>query len=146
MKKIFIYYSLSGNGDEVASFLSAKGFEIRKVETVKPMPNNFILRILTGGFKAGINYKDELKDFDSNIDDYDTVIIGSPVWNARFSSPINTVLSKLNLENKDLKFILYSGSGASSKATALIKKNWPKADIIDLKEPKTNKDELEKLA
>ena len=145
MKKIFIYYSLTGNGDEVASFLGNKGFDVRKVETVKPMPKSFALSIIVGGFKALINYKDKLNNFDSNIDDYDELVIGSPIWNARFSSPINTVLNELNLKDKKLSFILYSGSGTSPKATELIKKHWPEAYIVDLKNPKKNKDEIEKL-
>ena len=31
MNKIFIYYSLSGNGDSVANYLMNKGIDIRKV-------------------------------------------------------------------------------------------------------------------
>ena len=146
MKKIFIYYSLTGNGDVVASYLKENNYEIRKVETKEVLPNNFILRILTGGYKAMINYEDELVNFDSNIEKYDEVIIGSPVWNSRLSSPINTVLQKLNLSGKKITFILYSGSGESKKATDLINKKYENAKIINLKEPKTNKEELKKLS
>ena len=31
MKKLFIYFSLSGNGEVVAKLLQAKGYEIRRV-------------------------------------------------------------------------------------------------------------------
>ena len=144
MKKLFIYYSFSGNGDVVAEYLSKK-VDVYKVVPKKPLSNNKFLGILAGGFKALINYKDKLNNFDSNIDDYDEVVIGSPIWNARLSSPINTVLNELNLKDKKLSFILYSGSGTSPKATELIKKNWPEAYIVDLKNPKKNKDEIEKL-
>lgn len=41
MKKIFIYYSLTGNGDEVANYLKNKGYDTRKIEVEKPLPNNF---------------------------------------------------------------------------------------------------------
>lgn len=145
MNKIFIYYSLTGNGDVVASVLKEKGYEIRKVNTLEPLPKNRFLSILVGGFKAGIEYKDKLVNFNSNIDDYDEIVIGSPIWNARLSSPINTVLNELNLDNKDISFILYSGSGVSPKATGKIKKIYPNAKIIDLHEPKKNVEELKKL-
>ena len=95
MKKIFIYYSLTGNGDVVASYLKDSNYDIRKVETKEVLPNNYILRILTGGYKAMINYEDELLNFNSNIEEYDEVMIGSPIWNSRLSSPINTILKKL---------------------------------------------------
>ena len=145
MKKIFIYYSLSGNGDEVAKYLEDKGYDIRKVETEDDLSSNSFFNILKGGFKAMIGYEDKLTNFDTNISEYDEVVIGSPVWNARFSSPINTVLKLLNLSGKKVKFILYSGSGKSPKATLKIKEKWPEAEIIDMKEPKKNKTELDKI-
>ena len=64
MKKLFIYYSLSGNGDIIADYLKDKNYEIRKIEAKKGLPNNMFLRILTGGFLAGINHKTPIKDFD----------------------------------------------------------------------------------
>lgn len=145
MKKIFIYYSLTGNGDVVADCLKDKGYDIRKVITKEKLPNNFILRILTGGYKAIINYEDKLIDFDDNINNYDEIVIGSPIWNSRLSSPINTVLKRINLDNKKLTFILYSGSKKSNKATEMLKKKYKDSLIINLQEPKNNKDELDKI-
>ena len=105
MKKVFIYYSLTGNGDEIAKILENKKYDIRKVETNEILPKNFILRILTGGYKAMIKYEDKLMDFDSDIEDYDEIIIGTPIWNNRLSSPINSVLKELKLNNKKITFI-----------------------------------------
>ena len=145
MKKLFIYYSYSGNGDVVADYLKKKGFELRKVIPKKSISNNKVLGILTGGFKASINYCDKLIDFDNDVSEYNEVYIGSPIWNSRFSSPINTVLKSLELENNKITFVFYSGSGTSPKATEKVKKIFPNAKIIDLKEPKKNKEELTKL-
>ena len=147
MKRVFIYYSLSGNGDFVAEYLSKKNIDIRKVEVVKKnkLSNKMFFRIMIGGFKALINYKDELVNFDDNIDLYDEVIIGSPIWNSRLSSPINSVLDKVNLKNKKVTFILYSGSGELNKATEKINKMFSNACIINIKEPIKNSKELEKI-
>ena len=142
-KKLFIYYSLSGNGDLVADYLKHT-YDIRKVVTKEPLPKNYILSLITGGFKAMINYKDKLVGFDNDIASYNEIIIGSPIWNSRLSSPINSVLDKINLSNKKITFILYSGSGKAIKAHELINKKF-KAKIIDLKEPLRNKEELKKL-
>ena len=104
MKKIFIYYSYTGNGDAVAEYLKEKGFEIRKVIPQKKMPKSRVLGIIVGGYKASVGYLDKLCDFNSDLSDYDEVWIGSPVWNARLSSPINTVLSLLELGGKKVTF------------------------------------------
>ncbi len=145
MKKIFIYYSLSGNGDVVAEYLKEKNVEIRKVITSKPLPNNIALRILSGGFLASINHKDKLIDFDNDISDYDEIIIGSPIWNGKLSCPINTVLDSINLDNKKVTFILYSGSGSAPKTDKMINDKYKDAKIIHLREPKTNIELLDKF-
>jgi flavorubredoxin len=145
MKKLFIYYSLSGNGKLVSQYLSKKNIDIREVITSEPLSNNYFLSIMIGGFKALIKYKDKLINFDNDISKYDEIIIGSPIWNSRLSSPINTVLDKINLKNKKITFILYSGSGKSPKATKLLNQKYQDVKIIDIKEPIKNKKELDKL-
>ena len=144
MKKIFIYYSLTGNGDLIADTLKEKGYEIRKVISKTKYPKSMFLRIMLGGYKATFNKKDKLVDFDSDISKYDKVIIGSPIWNDRLSAPINRVISLLDLSNKDLSFILYSASGKAVKASEKIKELY-NIDPIILKEPIKNKEKLKKL-
>ena len=109
------------------------------------MPNSFIFQILTGGFMALINYKSELLNFNIDISDYHEIVIGSPIWNDRISSPINEVLDKLDLSKKNISFILYSGSGKANNAIKRIEKEYPKAKIIMLKEPKKDSNFKEKL-
>ena len=144
MNKIFIYFSETGNGDLIANSLP-EDVQKRKVIMKKKLPKSFFFRILTGGFLAGMNIKSKLKDFDNDITGYDEVIIGSPIWNGKLSSPINTVLSKLDLTNKKVSFILYSGSGEAKKAISTISKMYKDSKIIILKEPKKYEEELQKL-
>lgn len=146
MKTLFIYYSYTGNGAVIADYLKNNNIEVRPIVRKKPLPNSFFWGVMTGGFLAGIKAKDKINDFDEDISQYDHIIIGSPVWNARLSSPINTVLSKLDLSNKKVTFLLYSGSGEASKAEKRIHKEYQEAEIIILKEPKKYPEELEKLS
>ena len=144
MKKLFIYYSLTGNGDLIAKELKLKGYDTRKVIPKKELPKSFALKIMTGGFKALIKAKDKLVDFDNNISDYDEVVIGSPIWNSRLSSPINTVLKEIDLKDKKVSFIFYSGSGDTNIATKLVKEKY-NANVINLKEPLKHEEELKKI-
>ena len=45
MKKVFVYYSLTGNGDKVAKRLENLGYEIIKLEVKKPLPKRFFLEL-----------------------------------------------------------------------------------------------------
>ena len=144
MKNLLIYFSLTGNGDVVADYFKEKGYEIRKVISKYHYPKNKFFLIMSGGFKATMNKKDKLVDFDSNINNYEKIVIASPIWNDRLSAPINSVISLLDLKNKDLNFVLYSASGNGNHANEKIKSLYG-IDAIILKEPKKNKEELDKL-
>ena len=146
MKRLFIYYSQSGNGDLVAETLEKQGFTLRKVTPKKRPPKAFFFQIMAGGFGAGVGRKEPLQSYDTDVTDFDEVWIGSPVWNARLSCPINTVLSDIDLSGKQPTFLLYSGSGAAPKAEKKLLERFPGVRIVHLKEPKTHPEELKKLS
>ena len=145
MKSLFIYYSYTGNGEVVAEHLSNKGLGLRKVEIKKKLPKSFFWGMMTGGFLAGIKYKDKLVNFNNNIDGYDHIYIGSPIWNGRFCSALNGMLKQLDLKDKQVTFIFYAGSGEGKHALKRIQKEYPNASYLFLKEPKKYKEELTKL-
>jgi len=144
MKKLFIYYSLTGNGDLVSDIYKEKGYDIRKVINKHKYSKKMFPLMMKGGYRALFNKKDKLIDFNNDISDYDEIVIGSPIWFDRICPAINTVLSKLDLKNKKVNFVFYSGSGEGTKAKDKIKELYNK-DITVLKEPKKFKEELEKL-
>ena len=144
MKKLYIYFSLSGNGDIVDDEFKNNGYEIRKVISKSKYPKNKFMLMMIGGYKSSFDKKDKLINFDSNISSYDKIVIGSPTWNDRISAPINGVLDLINLKDKDVEFVLYSASGEANTAKDKIKLLYNKEAIV-LKEPKKNKNELRKL-
>jgi flavodoxin len=146
MKRLFIYFSLTGNCDLVAEHLKEKGFETRKVEMKKPLPKSFFFSVMTGGFLAGMGVKSKLKDYDHNIEGYDEIVIGSPIWNGRFSSPLNRLLKEIDFKGKNVKFVFTAGSGEGKHALKKANKLYPGAECIFLKEPKKYKEELDKLS
>ena len=146
MKKLFVYYSLTGNLDIVSEKLKEQGFETRKVSTLKKMPKRMLPLMMKGGFLAALKAKSKLQEFDQNIEDFEEIYIGSPIWNGALSSPINTVLSLLDLKDKKVTFILSAGSGEGKKALKRITKEYPDAKVIFLKEPKKYPEELDKVS
>lgn len=145
MKKLFLYYSYTGNGDLVAKEMEKRGFELRKIDTVKRLPKSFFWSMMVGGFQAGLSLKAKLKEYDHNIEDYEQIVIGSPIWNGKFPPAINTVLKTLPLKDKNVSFLFYSGSGEGAKALKRIKKEYPNAQYVFLQEPKKHLDELKKI-
>jgi len=145
MKKLFLYYSYTGNGDVVARHLGERGYEVRAIHRKRPLPRAFLLCMLTGGFLASIHHKDKLLPYDGNVAEYDEIVVGSPIWNGNLASPVNTLLAELNAEGKTLSFVLYTGGGKAPKAVSRLQKNYPGAPIVVLKEPKKYAAELDKI-
>lgn len=146
MNKLFIYFSLTGNGDLIADILKEKGYEIEKVVEKHKAPKRFFFRVMEGGFRAGMNLKGRLIDYHpEHASDYEEIVIGSPIWNGRFPPAINSVLAETDLSKVKLTFLFYSGSGDIPKVAKKINKEYPNAQIIVLKEPKTHESELEKI-
>jgi len=143
--KLFIYYSLTGNGELVSEKFSEKGYEIRRIYEKKKMPKSFFFMILSGGFRASVNAKAKLLNYDADVSKYEEIVIGSPVWNGRFPPAINAVLKQTDFSNKKLSFVIYSGSGEGKKAEEKVKKLYPDSKILFLQEPKKYPEQLKKV-
>lgn len=144
MSKLFIYYSLSGNGDLVSEEYKKNGYEIRKVTTAKPMPKSMFGCILKGGFEAGIGKKAVLNIYDKDISEFNEITVCFPIWNGRPATAANTIMNDLDLSGKKLTFVLCSGGGEAPKTEKLLKEKYD-CKIIHLKEVKKNPSELKKL-
>lgn len=145
MKKLFIYYSLTGNGDNVAKLFESKGYEVRKVIEDRKLPKAFFFKMMVGGFLAATNKVGKLIDYNNDVSEYDEIVIGSPIWNKRFPPATNAILKETNFENRKLTFVIYSGSGEGPKALKKVNELYKEANVIFLQEPKKHEDELKKL-
>lgn len=141
MKKYFIYYSYTGNGDFVADTLKRSDLSIIKIEPKKHMKKINFFRILRYGGEAMFKKKMPIQSLDLILDKDDVVIIGSPIWNDRLSTPILTLLDKFEFDKKTTKFIFYAGGGEANHAEKQIAKMGFEQKAIVLKEPKKHMEE-----
>lgn len=143
--KYFIYYSASGNGDFIAEQLKSIGYEPIKVEMVKPIKKVGFFTILKFGFRAGRNKKEKIKEINLEIKENDEIIIGSPIWNDRLSTPINALLANYDFNKENTKFILYpAGEGTKKSFTQLNKLGFKKEPVV-YPNPLKNKDKIDDI-
>ena len=145
MKKLFLYCSYTGNGDDLSRVMESKGYEIRKVQIKRKMSKVLFFAMMGGGFRALIGAKERLVDYNPDVSEYDEIVIGAPIWNARLAPGANSILAQTDLSNKQLSFILYSGSGTGKKAEEKLNKLFPEAKIVFLQQPKDHPEEYSKL-
>ncbi len=126
MKRLVVFYSLSGNTEEAAQKIAEKlGADLLKLDTVKAMPKSFAAQIFVGGGQVAFNYVPKLKPFDKNPEDYDEIILGSPIWNSKGVPAINAFLKDEKAAEKVTSLFFSSGGGEVEKGLEAITKLLP---------------------
>ncbi|HHW16724.1 MAG TPA: flavodoxin [Methanothermobacter sp.] len=119
MKILVIYYSRSGDtqkiGEKIASEL---GCDIEKIEDTQDRSG--IIGFLRSAYQAIRGKDTTLKPYNKNPQDYDLVIIGTPIWASRPSIPISTYLKENKGKFKDVAFFCtYRGTGLKDTIEAM---------------------------
>ena len=152
MKKVVIYYSMSGNCEQTANKIAEKtGAELLRIEPETAYPSKGLRKFLWGGKSALMGEEPALKPYTFNASEYDGIVFGFPVWASSFTPPIRTFINENGeaLKDKSISaFACFSGSGAEKalgKLKAFLGINAFKAELI-LVDPKSGpKGENDKL-
>lgn len=115
-KILIAYYSWSGNTKELAEAIQKEiGGTLFEIQTVQTYPEAY--RATTEQAKKEIdeNFKPKLKTKVDNIDQYDTVFIGSPNWWGTIAPAVSTFLADYDLSGKKvIPFITHGGGGVQN--------------------------------
>lgn len=130
-KVLVVYFSETGNTQKLAKFISDEvGGDFRRIETVKPYPTGQELFDYTKN-ERDEDARPELKDLEVNMDDYDVVFVGYPIWWYTLPMPIYTFFDKYDFDDKIIvPFNTHEGSGDGGTYSTI--KNWEKnAKVLD---------------
>ena len=126
MKRLVVYYSLSGNTEAAARKLAEKlAAELLRLETVKPMPKSFAAQIFVGGGQVMFHHVPELKPLDRDVAAYDELILGSPIWNSKGVPAVNAFLQDEKAAAKVTSLFFLSGGGEVQKGLEALTKLLP---------------------
>lgn len=126
MKRLVVYYSLSGNTEEAAKKIAEKlGADTLRLETVKEMPKSFAAQIFVGGGQVMFGHIPELRPLDKNVGEYDEIILGSPIWNSKGVPAINAFLKDESAAAKVTSLFFLSAGGDVKKGLEAITKQLP---------------------
>ena len=150
MNKILVsYFSASGVTKNVAekikSMLNADIFEIEPVNPYTNADLDWTNKQSRSSIEMNdLTYRPEVKNKVSNINEYDTVLIGFPVWWDLSPTIINTFIEENNLENKKVYVFATSGGSSVTGSFNALKNDYPNINFIDGKRLSSNieKDEI----
>ena len=144
MSKILVsYFSASGVTKEVASkiaeYIGGDLFEIEPVNKYTSEDLDWTNKQSRSSVEMGnLASRPEVKNKVSNLSDYDTVLIGFPVWWDLAPRVINTFIEENNLENK--KIFCFATSGGSSVINSFntLKNTYSNLNFVNAKRFSSN--------
>lgn len=116
---IVVYYSRTGKTRIVAHALkeqlACETAEIKSTEN-----RDGFLGVVTCVLDSLLERDDEIEPFNKDIQGHNPIIIASPIWIGKLSSPTRTFMKQVGLKDKDVYiFLTYNGRLTEEKEKAL---------------------------
>lgn len=130
-KSLVLYFSETGNTQKMAKTIYDQvGGDLRRIETVTPYPSGQELFDVTEK-ETDEDARPEYKDLNINIDDYDTIYVGYPIWWYTMPQVMYTFFDDYDLSGKTIvPFNTHNGSGDGGTYDT-IKELEPKAIVLE---------------
>lgn len=101
MKSIVIYYSYGGNTRRVAEKIgSSIGADLAEIKTVRPYTGSYDDVVDQGQREVNSGFLPELLPLNIDLTQYDTIVLGTPVWWYTFAPAMNCFLHNVDLSGK----------------------------------------------
>jgi len=122
MKDLVVYYSLEGNTREAAEIIAGRlHADILRLNTVKEIPRNK-MKYVIGGMQAVFGVCAKVKPIALNPEQYDRIILGTPVWAGKPAPAINTFLKSCNVKDKITALFTLSAGGDNERCVRNLRK------------------------
>lgn len=149
-KTLVVYFSASGTTRKIAEMIAEAGdFSLYEI-TPKELYTSDDLNWMNKKSRSSVEMSNkkirpEITDTDAHIKEYDTIILGFPIWWYVAPTIVNTFLEKYDFSGK--KIVLFATSGGSGFGNTVkeLKPSAPGAEIVEGKLlNRANKQEIEK--
>ncbi|MBP5412445.1 MAG: NAD(P)H-dependent oxidoreductase [Bacteroidales bacterium] len=126
-----LYYSQTSNTKAVAEEIARQlGADIEEIVPIKPYDGDFQATIERGKQEMEQGSLPEIQPITSDINNYDVVFIGYPVWFGTYAPPIAALLDKTDLSGKKIVPFCTFGSGGLESSANDLKNVQPHAEIL----------------
>lgn len=104
MKSLIIYYSLDGNTKYISETLAGElSWDILELKTTKELVNkNSFMKYLWWWKMVYMKEEPELLPINVDFNNYDLIVIGTPVWAFNYTPPLSTFFSNYKLSGKQI--------------------------------------------
>ena len=130
-KALVLYYSQGGTTKVVAEAIqNALGADIEEILPVDPYDPDFGATIVRGQKEMSEGAFPELQPIQANVQDYDVIFVGYPVWFGTYANPIETLLNTVDFSGKQVVPFCTFGSGGLDTSCKAIAAKLPNATVL----------------
>ena len=112
MRMIVVFYSFEGNtkliAENIAGTISA---DILELKPKKEIRSKGFMKYFRGVKAVITRAMPELSPIQRDLQDYDILFIGTPVWAGTYAPPLNAFFSTLSVSNKKIALFCCHGGG-----------------------------------
>lgn len=128
-KKLVVYFSYTGHTKMITDKIKEKlDCDVLEIETVIPYSTDYDTVVNDEQNSERSNFLPEIKDININLNNYDKIILGTPVWWYRPAPAIRSFLTKYDLTGKTV-IPFATNAGWLGKTFIEIKNMCPNSNI-----------------
>lgn len=133
-KTLVSYFSASGItkkvAEKVATLVNCDLFEIEPKERYTDDDLNWMNKQSRSSIEMNNNIKPEIANKVSNLEEYDTVCLGFPIWWYKEPTIIDKFLEENNMDGKKIYVFVTSGSSSIDSTYKSLKNNFPNLNFV----------------
>ena len=138
MKKLVVYFSASGTtagvAQKIAKEIGADVFEIEPKEKYTRADLDWTNSSSRSSVEMkNRSFRPEIANNVENLSEYDTIILGFPVWWYTAPTIINTFLEQNDLTGKKINVFVTSGSSSVDGSVKDLEQAYPKLNFVAAK-------------
>lgn len=129
---LIAYFSRTGNTEQVAEFIQeyTEG-DIVRIVTSSPYPESYNDVLDVAQREQNENARPEISTVVENIEEYDTIFIGYPIWYGDAPMAVYSFLEKYDLSNKTIIPFATSGSSGIGTSERNIRTNCSDSTVLE---------------
>ena len=129
---LVLYYSQTGATSSVADQIKASlNADVEEIVCENPYDGDFGATIERSKKERESGEKPAIKPIVSDVQKYDIIFLGYPIWFGTYALPISTLIENVNFEGKTIVPFCTFGSGGLESSIEELKSQLPKSIIME---------------
>lgn len=131
-KILIVYYSQTGNTRTIAKYINeAVESDIIEIKTTDTYTDDYDTLLAQIRQEVSQNYAPSINTKVTDIDQYDLIFIGYPIWVETAAPPIRTFLTSHDLSGKTVVPFCTSGTSSADRSYQLVRSLSPQSTFLE---------------